>query len=240
MPSQERLRILLADDHGVLRESLQLLLEAQADVDVVGVCGNGTEAVALAESLSPDVIFMDVTMPGMNGIEATRAMRRTSPSTKVIILSSFGDADLVRQAVAAGASGYIIKRADIRELLFGLKSVMTGNTYFSADLAGRIDVGQLVYEARSGESRSALDRLTPREREVVRMFAEGHTARDIGDRLFISARTVESHKTRAQEKLDIHNRAELVRFAIRSGLVRFEGPESESVDAQPSGGETPA
>lgn len=225
MPSQRRLRIMLVDDHGVLRESLQLLLQAQAEIDVVATCGSGVEAVELAESHSPDVVLMDVTMPGLNGIEATRAIQRVRPGTKVIILSSFGDADLVRQAVAAGARGYIIKRADIRELLFGIQSVMTGNTYFSADLAGSIDIGQLVYEARSGEPRSILDRLTDREREVIRLLAEGFTAREIADRLVISARTVESHKTRAQDKLNIHNRAELVRFALRSGLVRFEDSE---------------
>lgn len=218
-PSQHPTRVVLADDHVLIRRSLRVLLESRGDVEVVGECGDGREVIALAERLKPDIVLMDLSMPELNGIEATRHIRQLCPSTRVIILTAAVATDQVREALRAGATGYIIKRSDIDELVLAVNLVRRGNTYFSSELAEKLDLVQLMAEAQQDGNRSDLDRLSPREREVLQLLAEGHTGREIADKLVISPKTVEGHKTRIMEKLGARNRSDLIRFALTSGLV---------------------
>jgi two-component system response regulator NreC len=215
-------RVVLADDHRLMRQSLRILLDSRPEVVVVGECGNGRETVALVEKLRPDVVLMDIAMPELNGIEATRQVRRLAPGTRVIMLSAYGDREQVKLALRAGASGYIIKRSDIEELLMAISLVSHGNSYFSNDLAEQLDVSELSYEARRPEQTSLLNRLTTREMEVLQLIAEGHTGKSIGERLVISPKTVEGHKTRLMTKLGARNRTDLLRFALKAELIQLD------------------
>lgn len=212
-------RLLLVDDHGILLKPLRVLLSSHLNVEVVGECADGREAVASARSLQPDVILMDLNMPGLNGIEATRAITRDVAHARVIIVSSYADQDLVYRSLRAGARGYIIKRSDIDELILAIRTVMRGNTYFSAALASTMDLHELAFKARQPDPQSPREGLTTREREVLQLLAEGHSSRAIGEILSISARTVESHKARMMPKIGAHNRADLFRFALQNGMT---------------------
>lgn len=220
-------RLLLVDDHGILLKPLRVLLSTHMNVEVVGECIDGREAVVAAQSLRPDVILMDLNMPGLNGIEATRAIMRDAPHTRVVILSSYADQDLVFRSLRAGARGYIIKRSDIDELILAIRTVMRGNTYFSAALASTMDLHEIAFQARQADQSSPGDALTAREREILQLLAEGHSSRAIGEILSISARTVESHKARMMPKIGARNRADLMRFAIQNGMSGL-GPSAEA------------
>jgi len=172
------------------------------------------------ERCRPDVVIMDVAMPRLNGIEATRLIRAQFPATKVVILSAYGDAAALGQAMSAGASAFIIKRSDIEELALALRLVATGNTYFSRELAESLDVAEITHTARSQPSTRS--DLTHREREVLQLIAEGQTMKSIAATLFLSPKTVEGHNGRIMSKVGAKNRADLVRFAIGAGLVRFD------------------
>ncbi len=214
------LRLVLADDHAILRHALATLLDAQADVQVVAQASDGREAIDATERLRPDVAIMDVGMPRMNGIEATRQIHERFPGTKVIVLSAYGDSAAVGGALAAGACGFIIKRSDIEELVLALRLVATGNVYVSRELAEQMDIGELTFAARNHGQQSTS--LTEREREVLQLIAEGHTLRAIADLLVLSPKTVEGHNSRIMAKVGARNRADLVRYAVGAGLVRTE------------------
>ncbi len=223
------IRTLLADDHRVVRQSLRILLDSRPEVAIVGECDNGRQAVALVEKLRPDIVLMDIAMPELNGIEATRQIRHLVPATRVIMLSAYGDPEQVRLALRAGASGYIVKRSDIEELVMAINLVSHGNTYFSSDLAEQMDLSELIYEARRPDQRSVVDRLTARETEVLQLLAEGHTGRAIAERLVISPKTVEGHKAHLMAKVGAKNRTDLLRFALKVELVQLEqtGPVAQ-------------
>ncbi len=214
------MRVVLADDHALLRHALATLLDARHDVSVVGEASDGREAVDAVARLHPDVVIMDVAMPRLNGIEATRQIHARFPSTKVVILSAYGDALAVGQTVAAGASGFIIKRSDIDELVLALQLVMTGNRYFSRELAEHMDIEELALAARN--QMSSPSALTDREREVLQLIVEGHTMKSIAEVLVISVKTVEGHNSRIMAKVGAKNRADLVRYAIGAGLAQLE------------------
>lgn len=222
-------RVLLADDHGILLKPLRVLLGSRGDVDVVGESCDGREAVEYAREHEPDVILMDLNMPNLNGIEATNLITRDVPRTRVIMLSSYADKDLVLQAVRAGARGYVVKRSDIDELLLAIKTVQRGNTYFSAALAETMDLPEILHQARLPETSTAREALTSREREILQLIAEGHSSRAIGEKLSISQKTVESHKARMMPKIGARNRTDLLRFAIRTGITGL-GPGAETLD----------
>lgn len=216
-------RVLLADDHDIVRQALQMLLQSRGDIEIVGDVRNGREAVTAVERLRPDVVLMDLVMPGLNGIEATRQIRRIAPRTQVLMLSGYVDERQLLEAVRAGAAGFLIKTSDINELLLAIDSAKRGNRYFSSKLNESFDVDELLQQSRRGAAPSGPgDRLTVREREVLQLVAEGYTNQGIADALVVSVKTVEAHKSHLQQKLRARNRADLIRYAIASGLVTLE------------------
>ena len=216
------IRILLVDDHAVIRQALRMLLEAQPELEVVADCENGREAVQAVERLQPDVVLMDVVMPGLNGLEATRQIRRIAPASRVVMLSGFVDEDQLLEAIRSGASGYIIKRSDVSELVLAIQTVHRGNSYFSSALSEGFDLAEVLYQAKRSDQRNGIDTLTSREREVLQLIAEGYTNQGIANELYISVKTVEAHKAHIMAKLHARNRTDLIRYAIRKGIVRLE------------------
>ena len=221
-PARGRVRVLIVDDHAVLRQALRLLLESHAEIDVLGDVSNGREAVAAVEQLEPDVVLMDVVMPGLNGLDATRQIRKRAPQTRVLILSGYEEEEQIIEALRAGANGYLVKESDIGELLLAIQAVARGNTYFSSSLSERGDGRDLLLRARSDEGKAGFDRLTDREREVLQLIAEGHSNQSIGEQLVISVKTVEAHKAHIMSKLGARNRTDLIRYAIRRGIIGLE------------------
>ncbi|HEY4670149.1 MAG TPA: response regulator transcription factor [Tepidiformaceae bacterium] len=218
----EAVRVLLVEDHAVLRQALRLLLETFPDITVVGEAGDGREGLRLVEKLRPRVVILDIVMPEMNGLEVARQVARRCPDTRILILSAAGTRELVVEALRAGASGFVIKRADTDELVLAINLIAKGHHYFSDDLAQSFDGSELIHESKLPGSDNPMERLTEREREVVQLLAEGHTTRGIAGRLVLSEKTVDGHKSRAMAKLGIQNRAALVKVAIRHGLISVE------------------
>jgi DNA-binding NarL/FixJ family response regulator len=212
------IRVLVADDHTVVRQALRYMLESQPGLEVVGEASNGREAVDLAEKLAPDIILMDTVMPGLNGIEATRQIRRRQPKTKVLMLTGYMEDEHVAGALKAGASGYVIKKSEIDELLLGIQAVHRGNPYFSSNI-GDGDLTDYLWQLKSNSGRVGYDLLTAREREVLQLIAEGSSNQQIAEELYISVKTVEAHRAHIMTKLHAKNRTDLIRYALRKGLV---------------------
>jgi DNA-binding NarL/FixJ family response regulator len=208
-----KIRIVLADDHSVVRQGFRRILEAQADMEIVGEASNGREALESAAKLSPDVVVMDVAMPELNGIEATRRMGEAAPRTRVLALSMHKDSVYVREILRAGARGYLLKDAVDEDLIAAVRAVARGEGYLSPGVADAVltDYRQHVTDP--------IDLLTSREREVLQLIAEGKTNKEIATTLNLSVYTVDAHRGRIMEKLNLHSTGELVRFAIRKGLV---------------------
>ena len=208
-----KIRIVLADDHSVVRQGFRRILEAQADMEIVGEASNGREALETATKLSPDVVVMDVAMPELNGIEATRRMGEAAPRTRVLALSMHKDSVYVREILRAGARGYLLKDAVDEDLIAAVRAVARGEGYLSPGVADAVltDYRQHVSDP--------IDLLTTREREVLQLIAEGKTNKEIATLLNLSVYTVDAHRGRIMEKLNLHSTGELVRFAIRKGLV---------------------
>lgn len=207
------IRVLLADDHTIVRQGLKLILGAHADLEVIGEAANGNEAVELARELRPDIVLMDVAMPDVNGIEATKRMVQADPRLKVLVLSMHKEGVYVREILRAGARGYILKDAIDTELLNAVRSVARGDGYISPAVSGA-----LLSDYRKNVT-DPLDLLTNREREVLKLIAEGKTNKEIATRLNLSVYTVDSHRGKVMEKLNLHSTGELVRFAIKHGVV---------------------
>jgi two-component system, NarL family, response regulator NreC len=207
------IKILLADDHTIVRQGLKLILSSHADLQVIGEAANGREVLELAEKLQPDVVLMDVAMPELNGIEATRRLHQTSPRTKVLVLSMHKEAVYVREILKAGARGYILKDAIDTELVSAIQSVARGDGYISPAISGT-----LLSDYRQNIT-NPLDLLSSREREVLQLIAEGKTNKEVATRLNLSVYTVDSHRGKIMEKLNLHSTGELVRFAVKQGLV---------------------
>ena len=207
------IRILLADDHVLVRQGFRMILAAQPDMEIVGEAGNGREAVEMAENLKPDVIVMDVAMPELNGIEATRRLAGSMPRTRVLALSMHKDSVYVREILRAGARGYLLKDSADADLLAAVRAVAKGDGYLSPG------VSDAVLTDYRRHVTDPLDLLTSREREVLQMIAEGKTNKEIATALNLSVYTVEAHRGRVMEKLNLHSTGELVRFALRNGLI---------------------
>jgi two-component system, NarL family, response regulator NreC len=210
---RKKIRVLLADDHKMVRQGFRLILLSQDDMEVVGEAGNGREAIELAKALSPDVIIMDVTMPELNGIEATRRIRDVSPYIRVLALSVHRESVYVREIIRAGAEGYLLKESADEELLAAVRALARGQSYLSPEVSGAILKDYRKHAA------NPLDLLSAREREVLQLIAEGKTNKEIAGLLQLSIYTVDGHRTRIMDKLDLHSAGELVRFAMRQGLV---------------------
>lgn len=210
-------RVLLVDDHAVVRAGLRALLDSQAGVDVVAESSDGEAAVAAAVESSPDVIVMDVTMPGLNGIDATREILARVPTTRVLCLSMHGDRDMVRAVLEAGATGYVRKECAPHELVEAIEVVSSRRTYLSPSVAAAVvnDYTELLASSRPADQ----PRLTARERQVLQHVAEGHSTREIADRLFISPKTVSTHREHVMAKLGVRSVAGLTKYAIRHGLT---------------------
>ena len=214
-----RIRILVADDHTVIRRGIVGLLNAQSDMEVVAEAGTGREAVAQAMALKPDVALLDVAMPDLNGLGATREIKEQLPAAAVLILTMHDREDYLFQALRAGASGYVLKGADIDDLLTAVRAVARGGVYLFPQVAREL-LSDYLRRVKSGEDvKSSYDGLTDREREILQLIAEGKTAARIAEDLHISAHTVRSHRDNIMMKLDLHDRAALIRYAIRRGLV---------------------
>ena len=211
------IRILLADDHRLFRLGLKQLLDQRAGISVVGEAGSGFEAVDMAKSLKPDLILMDISMPELNGLEATRRILEALPEARVVILSMHSDRRYVTEALRAGAKGYLLKDSAPEDLLQAINRVMGGQYFLSAGVSEQV-IDEFI--RRAGEDAdSPYNLLSAREREVLQLLAEGASTRQIADRLNLSAKTIESHRLHLMEKLDLHSVAELTRYAIREGLV---------------------
>jgi two-component system response regulator NreC len=206
--------VVLVDDHAVVRSGIRLLLERQDDIEVVGEAGNAKDALFRARALKPDVILLDVVMPGESGIEVLPRLLEESPETKVLVLSMQDDPSYVREAFAAGAQGYVLKEAADDELVSAVREIANGGRYVHPTLGARM-------VAADAEERAAAeaDPLSEREREVLRLLALGHTNQEMAEKLYISVRTAESHRAHIMQKLRLSTRAELVRYALSHGLL---------------------
>jgi two-component system response regulator NreC len=215
-----KLRILIVDDHGVVRAGIRSLLEGRADMEVVGEAAQGEEAVEKAKQLQPNLVLMDIAMPGMSGIEATRRIKGELPDTHVLILTMHDDEEFFFPALRAGASGYAVKEIEPQELLYAIQTVSSGQVFLSPA------VGKSLLEAfiaaRNGVEDEKYGALTAREKEVLRLAATGQTNREIAQTLFLSIRTVEKHRQSVMHKLGLSRREELTKYAIRKGLIDLE------------------
>jgi DNA-binding NarL/FixJ family response regulator len=211
--SSSTIRILLADDHTILRQGLKLILSSQPDLQVVGEAANGNEVVHLAQELRPDIVLLDVAMPELNGIDATRHMMETNPKLRILVLSMHKEAVYVREILRAGARGYLLKDVIDSELLSAVRSVARGDGYVSPAVSSALlsDYRQNIHDP--------IDLLTKREREVLQLIAEGKTNKEVAAKLNLSVYTVDSHRGKIMEKLNLHSTGELVRFAIKHGLT---------------------
>jgi DNA-binding NarL/FixJ family response regulator len=206
-------RVLLADDHVLVRESLKTLLEG-AGIQVVGQASNGHDALRLIESLKPEIAVLDISMPVLNGLDAMRAIRVASPKTRIILLTQHDEQPYVSEALEAGANGYVLKSQVSSDLIQAIRQVGRGEVYLSPQISAA------VMEAYNPKTQKRSDPLTPRERQVLQLIAEGKTTRDLASVLGISVKTAESHRTRLMQKLDIHDTATLVLYAVRRGIVQ--------------------
>ncbi len=214
----KKISVLLVDDHAVVRQGLRALLEAEGDLAVVGEAENGRQAVALTKKALPDVVLMDLAMPGLNGLEATRQIVRNVPSAKVLVLTSYGDEGYVTQVLEAGAVGYLVKQTAAADLLKAIREVRGGKPFFSPMIAKRLrQQGRAAL--MDGELSSRVAKLTSRETEVLQLVAEGLANKQIASELSISIKTVEKHRQQAMNKLNIHDIAGLTRYAISRGWV---------------------
>ena len=219
----KKIGVLLVDDHTVVRQGLRALLQAQEDMEVIGEAENGREAVALARKSSPDVVVMDVAMPLLNGLEATRQVLKLAPRAKVLVLTSYGDDECVERLMQAGAAGYLIKQTAANDLLKAIREVQRGNAYFSPAIAKRLR-DQCREAFSTGQPIKKSTELTCREAEVLQLIAEGFSNKQIAAELAISIKTVEKHRQQVMNKLNIHDVAGLTRYAITKGMVERSVP----------------
>ena len=224
-------RILLADDHKLVRQALRWFLESEDGFELVGEADDGRQALEEVAKLHPDILLLDIMMPGLNGLEVTRRVCQEFPETKVLVLSMHPDKAYVVRALQNGASGYVVKQADVSDLINGVRTVSQGNRYLSPRIS-QLDIEELERELARG-SFDAYETLSTREREVFQLVAEGLTSPAAAAKLFISARTIETHRANISRKLGVRNQTELVRFAIERGLIEVEPPPpSDEADDQ--------
>ena len=213
----DRIRILLADDHTIVRRGIRALLETQPNLEIVGEAATGSEAVAQAQALHPDVVLMDIGMPDLDGLEAAARIKHELSNVNVLLLTVHDDANYLFRALEVGASGYLLKGAEVNELLAALRAVRRGEVYLQPAAAKHL-VGGYLTGANEREKKQ-IEELTPRQREILALIAEGLTNQQIADKLVLSPFTVATHRANIMQKLNLHNRTELIRYALRHGLI---------------------
>ncbi|MBI2832223.1 MAG: response regulator transcription factor [Chloroflexi bacterium] len=217
----EKMRVLIADDHVIVREGLRSLLQAQPDIEVVGEAADGEEAVRKTEELQPDVVLMDITMPGMSGLEATRQIRKDNPNVKILVLTMHESDEYFFKMLDAGVSGYFVKGGSSNELLAALKTISQGDVYLYPTMAKKL-LSDYLQRVRAGADKETYDGLTGRERQILKLIAEGRTTQDIADSLVLSGATVQTHRAHIMSKLGLRSRTELIKYAIKHGYVTLE------------------
>lgn len=213
----EKIKTLVVDDHAIMRDGIRALLVLHDGIKIVGEAANGNEAIEKALELTPDVVIMDIAMPDMDGLEATRRIIKKNPRVKVLVLTQYDNKEYILSAIKAGAAGFVPKRALGSELVSAIHAVYEGNSFLYPSAATA-----LIEDYRQQAERDSYDTLTPREGEVLKLIADGHTNRQIAEMLFISLKTVLGHRAKIMEKLDFHNRTELIKYAMRKGLVNMD------------------
>jgi DNA-binding NarL/FixJ family response regulator len=221
MAMQSKIRVLIADDHAVLRDGLRALLSASEGIEVVGEAEDGIEAVEKTMSLQPDVVLMDIAMPRLGGLEATLELRQRKSPAKVLVLTQYDNKEYVFKMLKAGAAGYTLKKAAGTELISAIRAVHAGESFLYPAVT-RAVIDRYLQEGAATEPEHQFEQLSDREKEVLKLLAEGHSNSEIADLLCLSVKTVMSHRASIMEKLDIHNRTDLVKFAIRAGLPVME------------------
>ena len=216
----QKIKVLVVDDHTIVRDGICTLLALAGDIEVVGEAANGIEALKMVKELEPDVVLMDIAMPIMGGLEATRRIRKEFSRTRVLVLTQYDDKEYAFPVIQAGASGFISKVAASSELASGIRSVHHGDSYLSPSVA-KLLVEDLQHGVGGRVSHDPYELLTDRERDVLKLVAEGYSTQEIADILVVSPKTVEGHKTRLMAKLDIHNRIDLVKYALRKGIINI-------------------
>jgi len=213
-----KIRVLVVDDHTIVRDGICALLALTGDIEVIGEATNGSEALKMVKELNPDVVIMDIAMPIMGGLEATRRINKEFPRTKILVLTQHDDKEYVFPVIESGASGFISKAAASSELVSGIRAVYRGDSYLSPAVAKLLVVN---YRRTAGKQtgQDLYDQLTERERDVLKLIVEGYSTKEIADTLIITPKTVEGHKTNLMAKLGIHNRIELVKYALRKGII---------------------
>ncbi len=215
-----RMRVVVVDDHTLIRQGIVGLLESQPDIEVVGQAGNGQDGIALAAELNPDVVLMDVSMPGISGLAAAKEIKGRRPDVAVLFLTIHDREDYLYQALRAGASGYVLKGADVNDLLAALRSAHRGEVYLSPAVAKAL-VGDYLRRSRDADPDASSDGLTEREREILLLIAQGRTTAEIAAELVLSPHTVQSHRDHIMTKLDLHSKAALMKYAITKGLIEL-------------------
>jgi two-component system response regulator NreC len=219
--SMSKARVLLVEDHVVVRQGLKALFADEPDVEIVGEADDGRAALRYVSELQPDVVLIDISMPGMNGIEATRQIRQNYPDVKVVILSMHSNEEYVFQVLRVGASGYVLKQSDSSEVLTAIRAALAGGSFLSPPIS-RAVIDDYVRRAEARGQGNDLDLLTPREREVLQLLAEGLSNREIAEQLSISVKTVETHRSNMMSKLGVSSKTELVKYALRKGWASLE------------------
>lgn len=214
-----RIRILVADDHALLREGIIAILSLHDDVEVVGEASDGMDAIQKAHKLKPDIVLMDIAMPGLGGLEATVEIKKTAPNIKILVLSQYDDREYVSRLIKAGVSGYILKHAVGTDLLSSIRAVARGEFYLYSAIASSV-IGDYLSKGTATAEEDPYERLTDREKQVLKLIAEGHSHKEIANILDISVKTVIAHYSNFQEKLDIRTRAGLIKFAFQRGIVK--------------------
>ncbi|MFA6971926.1 MAG: response regulator transcription factor [Gallionella sp.] len=220
----EKQRIMIVEDHTLLRAGLRALLLQDPEIEIVGESDNGRDAIRLVGKLKPHLVIMDLSMPGMNGIEATRSIKRQFPDTKVLVLTLHKTEEYIHESLGAGANGYILKDATHDELRVAVRSILNGKTYLSPDISAKVINGYLGASGSPSGGVSPWDTLTNREREVMKLVAEGRPNKYVAEYLSLSVKTVEKHRSNLMRKLDLHNSSTLTAYAIDKGLVQMSSP----------------
>lgn len=212
------IRVVVVDDHTLFRQGIVGLLASQPDIEVIGQAGSGQEALQVVTDLAPDVVLMDISMPGISGLDATREIKARAPGTNVVILTIHDREDYLYQALRAGASGYVLKGADVQDLLAAVRIADRGEVYLYPTVTKTL-VADYLQRARNGDARESYDGLTEREREILHLIAQGRTTAEIAAELFLSPHTVQSHRDHIMGKLNLHSKAALIKYAIAKGII---------------------